>query len=541
MEMDILQIHWGVDQLADMQSQGDGFYRLKLRRGSDTPTTVLEDSEADVLIHALVDFYERLQQHFEFRYATFEQLYSKAAFCADIKTEYFNGDEELFLTLLADRRFLFLEKNESSNDPDSPLLSELAKQTKEYLDAKGNRSAKFTEAMTKLIQEKLIPTDSHKHAYREFTHNLKQLHDALDLRRKHLEQIPTLILDLTIPIGDTPKKPVRHEAELSTLFSCYLRAGYERGYMSQYEELSELPQQNYLPAIRCVSNYLQEKSIPKVYWPLVFFHLFSQYTKKISEGKLKEYKFGILNRSAIRPPAQTPPNARAQNELHIILFDHLLQLFLPETSAPNNEPEIGYAKFLFHYFTKYGGYTHYSVPIFGSFRCRPLPWDGVDNLGNVVRHHIFYCIPNLVSWLTPGLPNDRTQNSEVLAGLLLHDANYLPPRFRLTDKVRRCLDDPEKGPAIISKYQSICTDDNETQIALKKWCETYDLEFAGEDTVADLSPSRQGLRELCSRFVLEYAIKERILIDIRKKLSSIAQTFWGNLCLEGESFDIIQV
>ena len=527
--------------MANSQNQDDGFERMKLRRGSDTPTKVLKDSDADDLIHALVDFYSRLQEHFEFQHMTFERFYSKATLCADIRAEYFNGDEKLFLNLLADRRFLFLEKNESSNDPDSPLLSELAKRTKAYLDAKGNRSAKFTREMTKLIQEKFTPTDSHERAYRELLRNLKELQNAIDSRRKHLEKIPTLILDLTIPIADPPKNPVRYEAELSTLFSCYLRAGYEWGYMPQYQELSELPKQNCLPAIRCVSNYLQNEPIPKVYWPLVFFHLFSQNTKKISEGKLKEYKFGVLNRSAIRPPALTQQKPRTQNELHIMLFDYLLQLFLPETSTPNNKAEIEYAKFLFHYFTKYSGYTHYNAPVFGSFRCRPLPWDGVDNLGNVVRHHIFYCIPNLINWLTPGLSNDRTRNSEVLAGLLLHDANYLPPRLRLTDKVRRCLDDPEKGLAIISKYQSICTDDNETQAALKKWCADYDLEFAGEDTVADLSPSRQNLRELCSRFVLEYAIKERILIDIRKKLSAIAQSFWGNLCLEGESFDIIQV
>lgn len=509
--------------------QSDDYKTLRRRRGHDTPTGVLEGKEKSVLLEQWYDF------HDNFQYKTFEQFYSKREFCTEMTSDDFEGNELLFLQLLADRRFLFVEFNQSLDEPEYPSLSKIFYRPGEYYS---KDSCTWNEAAEVVLKQGFVPTDAHKRAHSELEANLQEMQEVLARRRRYKEKgVPDFTLHLEI--RSIPEIEADRESELSTLFIQFVHATHEQAYLKDIH--TEQLQDNILPAIRCILMYFHDNPEETIYKPIVFFQLFTQEMTKLAMGKLKSYTFKPPRRTAIKPPEETPPNARAKIEVNIMLFDYLLKLFMPEKT--HDKEEISYAKYLFQYYTKYTGFTHYDVSKEGStrsFQCLPIPMDGVDDLGTIIRHHIFYCIPNFVSQLTPGLPNDRTKNSEALSLLLLRDAAYMPVETRLTDKVRRCLDDPDKGPSIISKYQKICSDDKVTRDALNKWCSEYHLEFVGEDIFSDIMSKyeRDQLESLCNRFVLEYGIKEHILSGVRKNLSAIAQAFWGDLCLEGEFFTI---
>jgi len=118
----------------------------------------------------------------------------------------------------------------------------------------------------------------------------------------------------------------------------------------------------------------------------------------------------------------------------------------------------------------------------------------------------------------------------------LQDAAQMPACNRLTDKVRRCLEDQQIGPKLLKEYLSVCNDQHAVIDMLDHWCMQYGLEFIGEDIHADLQFQNKRSRSLCSRFVLEHALKEKALVEVRFHLSQIATSLLGEYLVGNESF-----
>ena len=114
----------------------------------------------------------------------------------------------------------------------------------------------------------------------------------------------------------------------------------------------------------------------------------------------------------------------------------------------------------------------------------------------------------------------------------------MPTRNRLTDRIRFFLDDSGIGPSLLKEYLNTCSNPNAVIDKLNDWCVKYGFEFTGEDIHADLQFQNERSKALCSRFVLEYALKERALPEAHKSLSEIATFLLAEYLVENESFSL---
>jgi len=500
----------------------------------------------------LLEFWLKFHTGFDFPY--FSIFYSKRKFCVyfslfDKGTEQsLSADENRFISLLADRKFLFLEDNEHGNNPDYPPMSEIIRNPERYLTLKQlpeKPSAEQTadEKMRKnaqvVLQQGFVPTDAHGRAYDELRGNEKDIRAALR-QRKELLQRSTQFPKFTISISRSEEAPAAIDKELSQLFHDYVYALRYKAYGKKYEELIGSAQENSLSAIMSVRRYLEKESETSICRALIFWDLFTQEMTKLATGTIKDFKFRMSNRkSGKRLTRQTQAPSYLRIECQIMLFDYLLKLLPPE----GGDQEIAYAKFQFHVFTKYNKYTHFRVhdiktlkydPVIGckfDFNLLPDSKDCVDYLGGVIRRHILRCICNDVRWLTPGLPNNWSINSSILATLLLQDNSRFPKIHRLTNRINTFLNG--KGRETIKMYLNFKGGQSELIEQLESWCIQNDLIFEEDIPSSDMEISDDKMKLLCSRLVLEYMLKDGALRDVRKGLAAIAQGFWGDLLLEG--------
>lgn len=516
----------------------EGFRHLDRRKGVTPKHEKGVTSRYKPLIESQWDKYLLPWNNFhkELTYNSFQEFYNKGSFCSTLERDKLPKDiekaRELFLYLLADRYFLFLEYNENLNAPYPPMC-EIVRVPKLYLESK---DAPIKEETEMVLKHGFIPTGTHAAAYRQMCENFESLNRAICLRKRCIKKdqelhqpLKRLYEDIQIRIEAREEKPSELEKHLCALFRTYLAITAKYAYAKEYQDFLKLPQNNYLPAIHAVIEYLKDREL-QPYSALVLFHLFTQCTKKLACGKLKDFKFKALPHRATegRPQEIT----RQRTECKIMLFDLLLDFLQPD------DPD--YLKYLFCQYTRFNGYNHFTISGDQNtmdFSYLPNPRDCVDQLGGEFRRHIRFCISNDVSWLTPGLPNNREFNSIALATLLLHDAKYLPVYTRLTDRVRRLLDSSKIANMMIGEYQDACHDQGKTLDLLENWCRQYGLEFIGEESFMDLwTEYPEMLRQICSRFVLEFMLKERVYDEARKNLSQVAQALFGELCLEGEMF-----
>lgn len=514
-----------------------GKYRQLIRRKAQflkqaDPYELASEQNAKEL---LADWYAF---HGAVPYPSFSAFYSKREFCSAIPKEFFQQKPELFYMLLADRRFLFLEYNEHANNYNYPPLSEIVRDPEYYCadsEISDKRQAEIQNAEIVKAQG-FVPTNGHVRTYQEMKENLEEIQRGLAQRKRCLESVKTDFAPFQIDTRTSTEDFDALDRTLSKLFRSYVAACVHQGYEPAYTSLLEAPEERWLDAIHSVRMYLDaHPELPEEH-ALVFFHLFSQSTKKLLDGKLRTYTFKPIRKSNYDPPKQAQRTISQKKYCNIMLFDYLLELLPPK------DDDIEGAKYQFHLFTRYDKYPHFILTKTNSgefsFYGSPDYKNGVDQLGSLIRHHIFYCIPNYVTWLTPGLPNVQSVDSAELATLLLQDAAKMPTRDRLTDRIRFFLDDPKIGPYLIKEYLAVCSDQSAAIEKLNGWCTQYGFEFTGEDIHADLQFQRKHSKDLCSRFVLEHAIKERALSEARECLSGTAADLLAEYLVEHESFSL---
>lgn len=531
------QVYKVIQDELDRNKGGEKFVDINLRKDVEEEVqahySAAPKAKGDKVLQAWYDFHREIPCH------SFQTFYSKAAFCRWIQRKHLPEDDEkaqrLFLALIADRKFLFLEYNEHLNDPEYPPMSEIVQKPDRYLKSQDQKTRNHSDL---IVQQGFVPTYAHVRACEQMGENYAELTGTVARRKQHIETnkkqdapLNKLYQSLHIHIAPFSGEPSTLEASLCCLFLNYMEEAANHAYSPEYQSLSTQPWSNYLPAIHTVLEYLERQELMP-YSALIFFHLFTQYTKKLAQGKLRDYQFKPLYRQAPGiPPRQAQEITRRRTEHKIMLFDYLLKL-LPSD-------DLDYMKFLFGQYTQYSGYFHFDVSRCqdSRFSCLPNSRDSVDQLGGMFRRHIRFCIPNDVGWLTPGLSKNRLSSSETLATLLLQDATNLPVYTRLTDRVRRLLANPARRNEMICGYQASCPSQKKTINLLNGWCSQYGLEFIGAESFLDLRPhTSETLRQLCGRFVLEYMLKEQIYNEARENLSQLAKQLFGKLCLDGETF-----
>lgn len=521
---------------------------LDMRKGSqEVPQLfkVLDEKQAHNVLKSWYRF------HQQFQYPSFPVFYSKTNFCRTVNIQNFKQvrsqkentedieiteSEKLFLCLIADRTFLFLEYNEHANNPYYPSLQKIVSEPGYYLNPQTPEEKVCAELV---IQQGFVPTDIHSSACQRMKDNYNKLTCALLQRRNQIKSEYFQFPQFSASIRQLSGEPRADELSLGALFHAYLSAAATQAYVYKYKCLLSLPEENWLKAIRCVYRDLELTTPNRQNWALVFYHLFTQKAKELAEGKLKKYTFlpVRLGQTPMKPPEEVQACTSQKIRCNIMLFDNLLVLLPPE--------DLEYAKFQFYAFTRYDRYLHYDVKAkkdnwTPDFHCPENMEDGVDRFGHMIRRHISYCIPNYVDWLTPGLPNDRTVNSAALATLLLQDASIMPTCKRLTDRVRELINDQEVGPKILAEYEKVYMDQAKTIQRLKSWCQKYNLNFANDDIIHEVGLKPQRINFLCSRFILEHALKEKLILKAQENLSTIASALFPNLCLAEDAFDLYE-
>lgn len=539
-------------------------FHLIRRKGANEPKgpayDLLPDGLSQIeLLKLWADF------HGHFTFPDFSAFYSKRNFClrfigpdSNIIQSLSDG-EDCFVSLLADRKLLFLEDNEHGNNPEYPPMSEIVHNSKRYLtpaQLSGESSAiqtadiKLCENASIVLKQGFIPTYAHRRAYDELKHNAEEIYAALKQRKEFIQRSSDFLKNgvpqfqsFIIPILRLYEKPTETDKLLSRLFYSFLHAAAHRAYVKKYNKLLDSAQENSLAAIMCVNRYLEEHPDASVCHALVFWQLFTKETSKLATGTLKEFKFKMAAiRSGLRLTRQTQATTYRKINCQIMLFDYLLKILPP--AGENAETEIAYAKFQFHAFSKYNGYSHFrvkNVNKFSEFDFDLIPdsKDSTDYLGGIIRHHILRCISNDVRWLTPGLPNNWSINSSILATLLLQDSTRFPKSNRLVNRINAFLNNGAKGDELVKTYLQLEGKQSELIDFLNRFCNDNNLVFEDDISSSDMEVSDDRMKLLCSRLVLEYMLKERALLEVRQNLTHTAQALWGHLLItDYESFDL---
>lgn len=522
----------------------------EIERNKDIGGTTLSwrKNRTDDSCHALDEKDERVEKilgawdafHASMPYTSLKEFYCKSALCSWLKPGQLS--EDLFIQLITDRDFLFLEYNEHSNDPEYPPLRCILESPKLYLfrdlkedETRAAAAEKMVRNSEKVREQGFVPTGSHYSAYKKWQDHIKTLDGAIKHRRNHLKRyklepdIDTQSISVPIRKGNAVTDM---DKRLAGLFLTYLKALSEYAYEKNYAtRLDGNDRDTWSDLIHSVVHYLDEHpEVSKDRQALFLFQLLSGNTKKLADGKLRIYHFRPPQRKRERgvPPQKSQTLITQKIRCNIMLYDYLLRLFPPE--------DLGYAKFQFYAFTGYDWYTHYELP-------EEIDWtritfnlpadlsDGVDELGHLLRQNIWFCMPNSFGWLVPSLPNNPDVDAQVLATLLMHDAT-LPTKSQLVSKVRNFIES-EEGKTVVSKYREIQFRQMETRHYLEDWCKSKNLAFRHEEILFDEKRPNMKKRLKYSRYVLERGLKEALYQEARENLGKIALGLFGDLFISG--------
>ena len=497
----------------------------------------------------LLDVWRRF--HHAAHHKAYADFYDKILYCSELCEGLL--DESTFLELIADRSFLFLNYSECGTDPEYPTLSRLVESYDTCLENYRR------ENVDKVWGQGFVPTDANYSDYLAFQHNLSELNAAIALRKTFLDDPEG---KASLPEGFCLEiKPAREalsntELSLSSLFEHYLDACKNQAYV-RWEPLRSGPTEPspWNAAIHAVWEYTSRTcgyQDPPIR-ALVFFHLFTQKAQKLYNGTLRQYKFEKIRERTTLTENPDSTQLRIQNRIrcNIQLYDQLLELFIGQSCLPfpTKEARTRYycsAKFQFYRYSRYDRYWHYDLssfwdsgynPCFG-FHYLENYRDGVDNLGNLLRHHIHYCLPNQAQWLIPVLHHDRREPPlSVLTTFLLAESTLnLQPNKRLVHKVQKLLDSKD-GAMLVKEYTQCCTNQTRTLELLTEACRKYQLIIPHEELVLYESLGSDTTVQKCSQYVLEYFLRERMIRKARARLGSLAKTYFDQLCLNSFSYN----
>lgn len=410
---------------------------------------------------------------------------------------------------------------------------------------------KVTRNAQLVLSQGLIPTMAHWDSYRQWLDHRTELRNALERRRGYIRRyqenqalpLQLRIDSFSIPIRREDRPAEDLEKKLSILFHAYLRQAAEYAYQSDYAPYCQDAPLSWAGECGCVLRGLKETQ-PRADYPLVFYRLFTGETLKLARHAIRRYTFRPPKTApkGLRPPEAVSPVIYRRILCNIQLYDHLLQLFPPD--------DPGYAKFCFYVFTQYQWYTHFQLPPAaagagqGAEAYHPrfdLPADsrdGVDELGHLLRHHIFFCLFNKVDWLTPSLPNTIRDDAVTLAQLLLYDAAIPFSPSRLTNRIHESLSSGD-GKKLLEQYQSLQHQPDQKIVdVLTAYCKEHGLLFHGEDRIYESGKptSRESL--LYSRYTLEFELKELLARQQRNALAQLAQKHFGALFCTDDPFGL---
>lgn len=429
----------------------------------------------------------------------------------------------MFLQLICDRAFLFLNDSKHLNCPDYPTLRDIC--------FNSNVSSFYESDKVALVKEQgFIPTTAHKSEWEQWQDSCKKLAALIEQRTEHIDhnqRASVLDFDIRLSAPTEPVTPTKAEKKLADLFTAYLSALAKTAYRKEYESVIPNAYNNALSWIHAICHNAQCQSPNAPCMALLLWTLFVVRPKKLAAGILREYRFRLTHTAAQSDRADIPPEQMQENQSRkircdIILFDHLLDLVPPEDKE--------YAKFQFYAFSRYDRFTHYKTTLqqYRDFTCLPDLTDGVDRLGCMLRYHMEHCFMTTPAWLSlpaPSLSSKPLLNS--LTSLLLYDATLLPSKRRLTDRIRLFLDDGKVGDDAVERYLNCNGDDEAITKLLDCLLEQHNLHFlsthafSGADTLND--PNIQQ----CENFVLEHALKIRSYKELYDNLYNRARELFS--------------
>lgn len=320
--------------------------------------------------------------------------------------------------------------------------------------------------------------------------------------------------------------PTEREKKMARLFRAYLSALAENAYDKEAPQQLNHAEENALPWIHAICRNTQKGSSD---FALRVWVLFTANKKKLATGRLKQYKFRTVPMKAKDDRADTRPENLDENQSRkircdIILFDHLLDLLQP--------PDREYAKFQFYARSRFDRFTHYKTSIekLYEFNCAEEAMDGVDQLGCLIRYHIEHCLMDTPVWLTRARPNYSPKpllNS--LTDLLLHDATLLPVKRRMTERMRRVIEDA-KGKEAVAQYRSKRGNEDGITKLITQLREEQNLHFQKTHVFMDEEPLRDPNLNQCERCVIEYFLKKEtfkpLYANLLKKAESLFPAKW---------------
>ena len=547
------------------QAKKDLHPRLLIRKDNLNKRSQMKRIRPEMENRLLKDWYA---VHSKLNHKGYREFYSKILFCMN-ETMVSELDIDSFLELIADRRFLFLDYNESYGMPEYPPLSEIVHSPKSYLlvsrqdGAHAEDREQLRQNAQTVLRQGFVPTSGHKAAWEEWKENLCEIKNAYCLQEKLAERNGNRaeVLELQIDPDNTVSANITEE-RLCELFREYVDACFKNAYAEDMEAI--LKEERYRGIVLFVYRYLKE-NFPKdrVFHVLVLFHLFSQQTARVTKGSLRKYCCKPLEPSERKSQKSTEVQSttRTRIECNIKLFDYLIELLLfngdyarsrnarerelqvLEQADTEEIPILLQAKYRFFLFARYDQYCHYdlrkmyeydaetnSTKLRIDFNCRENPKDGVDLFGNLLRYNIRYTMPNQVQWLQKFLTQLNPES--ILATLLLDEAQIMPTRARLTDRIRLLIkDDQERN--MVKEYKDHFLNQEEIRKDLRKWCEESGFYFQHGDAIYERELGRNSLEAKaaaqCGQMVLDYELRAELIRQAGENLLERAEALFGDM------------
>lgn len=310
--------------------------------------------------------------------------------------------------------------------------------------------------------------------------------------------------------------PTPEAKTLSRLFRSYLKAVCDYAYVKKYQPYLE-GNPDWTDEMSQILEEIEEQG-RQADRRLILYRLFTRMTQKLAAHTLRkcELKTPEPGKKAPCPLKPTQSTVTRRNECNVLLFDYLMRCFPPE--------DVAYEKFRFYLFTHYESYVHYKITWPEGDSEIPFDfvpdWDnGVDELGHLLRSHIFTCMPNRLEWLTPDLNNSYRDVAVELVTRMLYDAEIAAAAFRLTNRIRAFLRDNESEP-LYNKYVKHQNDTSAVEKELSRICQEKNFIFHMERQFhAESMPQKDG-HLVYGRFLLEFELRERLIRQARHGFSS---------------------
>lgn len=529
----------------EQRRKEDNFLTLAPTKGKvielDNYFKLVETETADKLLTAWYDFHKRAKHN------SYRNFYSKIFYSRELAN--LSIDSDFFLELIADREFLFLEYGELYTNWDYPPLSSLVKSPKAE---KNNYGQEKYEAV---LEQAFVPTEANSEDYWIWQENLTELKTAEERRIQQMKELSKIPESFTIQIKPSfDHRTADIEEYLSELFDDYVTICSKRGFQKSIEKTWDT-KPPWIAAIHSLMKHLEKHptETPGIS-ALCFFHLFSQQTKKLSEGTLSRYTFSQPRapKRATGEPRNSQGTTRVKTQINILLYDQLLELFI-KAEFPNDdvhgEKLKKYredAKFIFYHFTRYDRYYHYNLDKFWYSNKPAIHFnydenyrDGVDYFGNLLRFHISQCMPNYAQWLEPVLdPSHDTRNPPltILTTFLLAEASSgVPAKSRIANRVYGIVKS-DSNKDMLKEYESCYGNTEARRLKLASWVTKYGLTITREDTIFFEGKIQNPVIQNCGKYVLEYFLRDRMIQASREVLYQKAKSLFDGLCFDGFSY-----